>query len=137
MLVDRIGRRASLMILGSSLLIVAHAVMGFTMLPPRWPMMVLGAAFVLVPAAMWPSVALIVERNRVGTAYALMTLIQNLGLAAFPEANGWLRETTGDYAASQTMFALLGVAGLVFALFLRLADRRHGNILERPERATV
>jgi MFS family permease len=137
MLVDRVGRRATLMVLGSALMIAAHAAMGFTELPPRWPMIVLGAGFVLVPAAMWPSVALIVERNRVGTAYGLMTLIQNLGLAAFPEANGWLRETTGSYTASQTMFTLLGVSGLVFAVLLRAADRRHGDILEKPERATA
>ena len=131
-LVDRIGRRASLMILGSLLMIPAHLAMGWTSIPPAYSMIVLGAAFVLVPAAMWPSVPLIVEERRVGTAFGLMTMIQNLGLAAFPWLNGQLRVATGGYQASQTMFAGLGVVGLIFALLLLSADRKEGRILERP-----
>ena len=55
-LVDRIGRRGSLMLLGALLMIPCYLVLGFTMLPPWMPMVLLGAAFVLVPAAMWPAV---------------------------------------------------------------------------------
>ena len=62
------------------------------MVPPLLPMILLGAAFVLVPAAMWPAVPLIVEKNRVGTAFGLMTMIQNVGLALFPWLNGRLRD---------------------------------------------
>ena len=130
-LVDRIGRRASLMILGSLLMIPAHLAMGLTAIPPALPMVVLGAAFVLVPAAMWPSVPLIVEEKRVGTAYGLMTAIQNVGLLAFPYLNGRLRDATHGYTASQIMFAGLGFAGLIFAILLLRADRRAAGRLER------
>lgn len=131
-LVDRIGRRASLMVVGSLLMIPAHLAMGWTMLPPAAAMIVLGAAFVLVPAAMWPSVPLIVEKERVGTAFGLMTAFQNVGLLAFPYLNGKLRDVTTGYGWSQTMFALLGVFGLVFATLLLASDRKAGHVLERP-----
>lgn len=129
-LVDRMGRRASLMIFGALLMIPCYLFLGFTSLPPALPMVMLGAAFVLVPAAMWPSVPLIVEKNRVGTAFGLMTMVQNVGLALFPVLNGWLREATHDYRASMVMFALLGCSGLVLALLLKRADREAGNVLE-------
>ena len=136
-LVDRIGKRASLMVLGSVVLIPAHLIMGLTHWNPIPMMVLLGAAFVLVPAAMWPSVPMIVEEKRVGTAFGLMTAIQNLGLGLFPLLNGKLRDATGSYTATQVMFAGLGVAGLIFAVLLLRADRRQGGILEAgrpPER---
>ena len=131
-LIDRIGRRASLMIVGSLMMIPAHLAMGWTMIPPAVSMIVLGAAFVLVPAAMWPSVPLIVDEKRVGTAFGVMTAIQNIGLLIFPWLNGQLRDHTTGYAASQTMFAGLGVAGLIFAVLLLSADRKAGRVLEMP-----
>ena len=103
------------MVVGSLMLIPAHLIMGITHWNPIPSMVVLGAAFVLVPAAMWPSVPLVVEEKRVGTAFGLMTAIQNLGLGLFPYMNGKLRDVTGTYAATQIMFAALGVVGLVFA----------------------
>jgi MFS family permease len=130
-LVDRIGKRATLMVVGSLILIPAHLILGITHWNPIPSMVALGAAFVLVPAAMWPSVPLVVEEKRVGTAFGLMTAIQNLGLGLFPFLNGKLRDVTGTYTATQIMFAGLGVAGLIFALLLLRSDRRHGNILER------
>jgi len=130
-LVDRIGKRATLMIVGSLMLIPAHLVMGITHWNPLPSMIVLGAAFVLVPAAMWPSVPLVVEENRVGTAFGLMTAIQNIGLGLFPLLNGKLRDVTGTYTATQIMFASLGVAGLIFAFLLLASDRRHGGKLEQ------
>ena len=136
-LVDRVGKRATLMVLGSLLMIPAHLALGYTMLPPAFAMIVLGAAFVLVPAAMWPSVPLVVDKERVGTAFGLMTAIQNVGLAAFPYANGALHDATGSYTASQTMFAGLGVCGLVFAFLLLAADRKAGNVLESPTPKTA
>ncbi len=130
-LVDRIGKRATLMVAGSLLLIPAHLVMGITHWNPIPSMIALGAAFVLVPAAMWPSVPLVVEEKRVGTAFGLMTAIQNMGLGLFPLLNGELRDKTGTYTATQIMFACLGVAGLIFALLLLRSDRRHGGKLEQ------
>jgi MFS family permease len=130
-LVDRIGRRASLMVLGSLMMIPCYLVLGFTMVPPYVPMILLGAAFVLVPAAMWPSVPLIVEKNVTGTAFGLMTMIQNAGLALFPWLNGRLRVATHSYSTSMVMFATLGAVGFVFALLLLKADRRETGALER------
>jgi MFS family permease len=130
-LVDRIGKRATLMVAGSLMLIPAHLIMGITHWNPRPSMVLLGAAFVLVPAAMWPSVPLVVEEKRVGTAFGLMTAVQNLGLGLFPLLNGKLRDVTGTYTATQIMFACLGVAGLVFAFLLLKSDKRHGGKLEQ------
>jgi len=131
-LVDKIGKRATVMIFGSLLLIPAHLLMGLSFINPVWMMLALGAAFVLVPAAMWPSVPLVVKQERVGTAFGLMTAIQNIGFGAFNPINGALRTWTGDYTASQIMFASLGVVGLVFALLLKHADQRAGGVLENP-----
>jgi MFS family permease len=130
-LIDRIGKRATLMVVGSLMLIPAHLIMGITHWNPVPSMIVLGAAFVLVPAAMWPSVPLVVEEKRVGTAFGLMTAIQNMGLGLFPLLNGKLRDATGTYTATQIMFACLGVAGLIFAFLLLQSDRRHGGKLEQ------
>ena len=129
-LVDRIGRRASLMVLGSLILIPAHLLMGITHWSPIPMMIMLGAAFVLVPAAMWPSVPLVVDEKRVGTAFGLMTAIQNMGLGLFPYLNGKMRDLTGTYTATQVMFAGLGIAGLIFAFLLLRSDRRLGGVLE-------
>jgi len=134
-LVDKVGKRATFMIAGSLLLIPCHLAMGLTKIYPVYPMILLGFAFVLVPAALWPSVPLIVRSERVGTAFGVMTAIQNGGLGLFPLLNGLLRDKTGDYVASQIMFAALGIVGLVFALLLRRADRREGGVLERPQKS--
>ncbi len=131
-LVDRIGRRATLMVFGSLLMIPSYLVMAFTTVPPRWPMMLLGASFVLVPAAMWPSVPLIVPKELTGSAFGLITMIQNIGLALFPWLNGKLRDVTHTYTSSMLMFASLGLVGLVFAILLKRADAREGGVLERP-----
>ena len=118
------------MILGSLIMIPSHLLMGLTRIYPAIPMVALGAAFVLVPAAMWPSVPLIVRKERVGTAFGLMTAIQNIGLGLFPLLNGLLRDVTHTYTASSVMFASLGLFGLVFAVLLKRADLREGGGLE-------
>jgi MFS family permease len=131
-LVDKIGRRASLMIIGSILMIPAHSLMGLTKIYPVYPMIALGAAFVLVPAAMWPSIPLLVPKEKLGTAFGLTTMIQNIGLALFPFLNGTLRDITKSYTASMLMFASLGFVGLIFAILLLHDDKKHNNILEKP-----
>jgi MFS-type transporter involved in bile tolerance (Atg22 family) len=120
------------MIVGSLLMIPSHALMGLTHINPILPMIVLGAAFVLVPAAMWPSIPLLVPKEKVGTAFGLCTMVQNIGLALFSFLNGKLRVYSHGYTASMVMFASLGAIGLVFALLLKRADRRAGSILENP-----
>lgn len=130
--VDKKGKRATLMIYGSLLMIPAHLLLGVTRINPVFMMIVLGAAFVLVPAALWPSIPLIIPKQRVGTAFGLMTMLQNIGLGFFPWINGKLRDMSGDYTASQIMFASLGLLGLIFAVLLKRADARNNNVLENP-----
>ena len=133
-LVDKVGKRATLMIIGSLLMIPSHLLMGITNIYPVLPMMALGAAFVLVPAAMWPSIPLIVRKERVGTAFGLMTAVQNIGLAIFPLLNGILRDTTKTYTSSMIMFSCLGFFGLMFAVLLKRADTKEGKGLEASKK---
>jgi len=128
--VDKVGKRTTLMIIGSLIMIPSHLLMGITKIYPSYSMIALGAAFVLVPAAMWPSIPLIVRKERVGTAFGLMTAIQSIGLGLFPLLNGLLRDITKSYTSSQIMFASLGLFGLIFAILLKKADAREGGILE-------
>ncbi|MCH7985654.1 MAG: MFS transporter [Acidobacteria bacterium] len=129
--VDKVGRRGTMMIFGALLLIPCHLMMGLTTFNPIVPMALLGFAFSLVPAALWPAVPLIVEEKSVGTAFGLITMVQNFGLAAFPWIVGSLRDVTQTYTAGMMVFASLGVAGLIFALLLKRADAKAGGSLER------
>ena len=71
---------------------------------PLWlPMAMLGIAFSLIPAVMWPSVAYIVEEKRLGTAYGLMTMIQNIGLAGF----NWLIGTVNTAAGGKDAYLMM------------------------------
>ena len=79
LLADKIGKRALLMMVGSILLMPVYLLMGYTNVSLYIPVCMMGIAFSLIPAVMWPSVAYIVDQNRLGTAYALMTLIQQIG----------------------------------------------------------
>lgn len=133
-LVDKFGKRATLMIIGSLIMIPSHLLMGITKIYPTYPMIALGASFVLVPAAMWPSIPLIVRKERVGMAFGVMTAIQNIGLALFPYLNGLLRDLTKTYTSSMIMFASLGFVGLVFAILLKKADARESGGLERIDK---
>jgi len=146
-LVDKKGKSASLMIIGSLLLIFAHLTLSLTMLTPYIALLALGVAFSLVPAAMWPSVAKIVEEKRLGVAYAMMFTIQNWGLTAFffligkvlevtnPGVTAELinaGETTYNYTTTILMLAFLGLLGIVFALLLKREDKVSGYGLELP-----
>ena len=94
---DYRGKSASVMILGSFLLILVHLMFTFTRIYPYIPMFILGVAFSLVPAAMWPSVAKIIENNKIGTAYGIMFSIQNIGLWAFPIIIGFVLDYTNPF----------------------------------------
>lgn len=137
--VDKKGKSASLMIYGSIILIIVHLLFAFTMLTPYIPMVMLGIAFSLVPAAMWPSVARIVDENKLGTAYGLMFSIQNLGLWALPLLAGIVLDATNpvgteslNYFWTMIIFAGLGVIGLIFAILLKREDTISGYNLEAP-----
>lgn len=147
--VDRKGKRASLMIYGSALLVVAHLVLSLTHVTPYVAMFALGVAFSLVPASMWPSVALLVEEKRLGTAYGAMTSFQNLGLFSFPILAGAITDWTNqgvteemvkagtahyDYTYAMLMFSSLGLLGLIFAFMLRHESLRAGGTnIEVPQ----
>ncbi len=147
-IVDKIGKRATLMILGSFLLIVSHLLLGLTGLSPYLSMFILGIAFSLVPASMWPSVAIIVEEKRLGTAYGIMGSLQNLGLWLFPILAGVILDGTNpgitpemvtqgvalyDYTWTVLMFAGLGMIGIVFSLLLLRQEKGENNHgLEKP-----
>ncbi len=126
LLVDRVGKRALFMMFGSGLLIPVFLMMTYTKVSLYVPMAMLGLAFSLVPAVIWPSVAYLVEQNRLGTAYGLMTMIQNIGLTAFNPLIGGLNDfagassqNPGGYAPGMWAFTILGFGGLLFAFLLR------------------
>ncbi len=146
---DYKGKSASLMVYGSLLLVVVHLMFSLTNINPYIPMFILGVAFSLVPAAMWPGVAKIVDTNKIGTAYGLMFTIQNIGLWAFPmligivldrsnpgvaEALASGQEAVYNYTNPILMLAVLGLFGVVFALLLRKEDKTSGYGLELPNK---
>ncbi|HEY3383560.1 MAG TPA: MFS transporter [Vicinamibacterales bacterium] len=136
LLVDRIGRRSLLMMFGSMLLIPVYLIMAYSDLPLGVPMAMMGIAFSLIPAVMWPSVAYVVDESRLGTAYGLMTMVQNIGLFGFNLLIGWANDTwhasatnPGGYTAGMWMFSCLGLLGLLFASLLRRSDRARAREL--------
>ncbi len=129
LLADRLGRRAFLMTLGSCLLMPVYLIMAHTQLSLYIPVTMMGVAFSLIPAVMWPSVAYLVDQRRLGTAYAIMTLIQQIGFFALNLLIGWANTTMragidnpGGYGLGMSLFTTLGVLGLVFAFLLRRAE---------------
>jgi MFS family permease len=126
LMVDKVGRRSLFMMAGALLLIPVYLIMAYTQISLYVPMAMMGIAFSLIPAIMWPSVAYVVEENKLGTAYGLMTMIQNIGLAGFNLLIGWANDSTGASAANPEgynlgmwIFSCLGFFGLLFAWLLR------------------
>ncbi|MDD5308342.1 MAG: MFS transporter [Deltaproteobacteria bacterium] len=103
------GKSATLMIIGSLLLAVGHLTLSLTSIHPIVPLAILGIAFSLVPAAMWPALAKIVEEKRLGTAYGLTFSIQNIGLALTTPLIGYVLELSNPkvVALKQQAAALL------------------------------
>jgi len=136
-IVDKIGKRASFMFLGAALLIPVYALIGYTRISLYVPMAMMGIAFSLIPAIMWPSVAYVVEERRLGTAFGLMTMIQNIGLFGFnllvgalnDQAKAGAANPAGYHAGMVLAFSGLGFAALLFAYLLRRSEvgpRSHG-----------
>ncbi|MDZ7741441.1 MAG: MFS transporter [Bacteroidota bacterium] len=96
--VDKYGRSATLMIFGSILLTLIHLTFAITYFNPVVPLILLGIAIALVPAAMWPSVAKIVAEKRIGSAYGAMFSVQNLGLFLFPIFAGMILDASNKNA---------------------------------------
>jgi MFS family permease len=136
LMVDRVGKRALFMMYGSLLMIPVYLMLVYSPLPLWVPMAMLGISFSLIPAVMWPSVAYIVEERRLGTAYGLMTMIQNIGLALFNWMIGTVNTAAGASAANPEghipgmwIFSTLGLAGVLFSWLLHREEtgpRGHG-----------
>ncbi len=155
LLADKIGKRSLLMMFGSLLIIPVYLMMAYKFGKPDvmtssdfihlsikffdintaipiyliLPMAMMGIAFSLVPAVMWPSVAIIVDSSKLGTAYGLMTMIQNIGLFGFNLLIGFANDISGASATNPSgynlgmwIFSTLGFAGLLFAFLLRRSE---------------
>jgi MFS family permease len=134
LLADKIGKRALLMMFGSILLLPVYLILVYTQIPPIIPMAIMGMSFSLIPAVMWPSVAYIIEESKLGTAYGVMTMIQNIGLTAFNFLIGWTNDVSGGYTLGMWIFSSLGFFGLLFAWLLRRRERGpYGHRLELPQ----
>jgi nitrate/nitrite transporter NarK len=145
-LYDRLGKGATLMIIGSAMLTLVHVLFALPVLNVWWfailIMVILGIAFSLVPSAMWPSVPKIIPMKQLGSAYAIIFYIQNIGLSMVPVLIGKVIQKyamvetaegiTYDYTIPMSTFALFGVISIVVALILKRADRTEGYNLEKP-----
>ena len=132
---DKKGKGASMLVLGSILMITCHLV--FALVPLTKPIayaaiILLGVSFSLVPAALWPSVPKLVEERYLGSAYSVIFWIQNIGLMAFPIIIGWSLDKTGGYTVPMLIFSSLGVAALLLGLWLKVEDKKKGYGLELP-----
>ena len=136
LMVDRIGRRAAFMALGSLLLALVFPILVYSR-ASLWPSTVMiGIAFSLVPAVLWPAVPYLVAANRLGTAYGLMTMLQNVGLTtvnllagALNDMNGAGPDNPSGYGPMLWLFFALSLFGFLFAAALRaheIGPRGHG-----------
>ena len=148
---DRKGKGASIMLLGALLLIFVHAMFSIPFLSAT-PLaialiIILGIGFSLVPSAMWPSVPKIIPEKQLGTAYAMIFWVQNIGLMGVPALIGWVLNKyciTGthlidgvevpsyNYTLPMIIFTCFGIIAFVFALLLKAEDKRKGYGLELP-----
>lgn len=136
LLADKIGKRATMMMIGSVLILPVYLMMVYSGISLYVPIIMLGIAFSLIPAIMWPSVAYLVKQNRLGTAYSIMTLIQQLGVFAFNYLLGWSNDISGasaenpmGYSMGMWILSILGIIGFIFAYLLRkneLGPNGHG-----------
>jgi MFS family permease len=129
LLSDRVGKRALFMMVASMLLMPVYLLMGYTSVSLFIPLCMMGIAFSVIPAVMWPSVAYIVDPKRLGTAYALMTLIEQIGFfvlnLSIGRANDYGHAGLGNlqgYRPGLLIFSLLGFVGLAFAILLRFRE---------------
>jgi nitrate/nitrite transporter NarK len=144
---DRKGKGATMLILGALLMIICHLVFAFVVPATQSviitfaAIIVLGISFSLVPAALWPSVPKLIDEKLLGSAYALIFWIQNIGLYAFPMIIGSVIRSSNpgvtdplkyNYTVPMCVFASLGVAALLLGLYLKVIDRKGGYGLEEP-----
>ncbi len=145
-LYDRLGKGATLMIIGSLMLTLVHVLFALPILNEWWfaiaIMVILGIAFSLVPSAMWPAVPKIIPMKQLGSAYAIIFYIQNIGLSMVPVLIGSVIQNyatietaegiTYDYTIPMTIFAVFGIVAVGVALLLKHIDKKEGYGLEEP-----
>jgi predicted MFS family arabinose efflux permease len=151
-LYDRKGKGASIMIIGSMLLILVHTLFALPILNhfviAIALIIILGIGFSLVPSAMWPSVPKIIPEKQLGSAYALIFWVQNWGLMGVPLLIGWVLDkycitgtkisdggsvvNTYDYTIPMLIFAGFGVLALLLAILLKMEDKKKGYGLQLP-----
>lgn len=144
---DRKGKGASMLILGAMLMVVCHLVFAFvvpatqSVIITYAAIILLGISFSLVPAALWPSVPKLIDDKLIGSAYALIFWIQNIGLYAFPMIIGSVLRSSNpgvtdplkyNYTVPMLVFASLGVIALVLGFLLKALDKKKGYGLEEP-----
>lgn len=144
---DHKGKGASMLILGAILMIACHLVFAFVVPATQsvvitlTAVIVLGISFSLVPAALWPSVPKLIDEKLIGSAYALIFWIQNIGLYAFPMIIGSVLSTSNpgitdplqyNYTIPMCVFASLGVMALFLGFALKALDKKKGYGLEAP-----
>ena len=144
---DRKGKGASMLMLGAILMILCH--LSFALLLPATEsvllaylsIILLGISFSLVPAALWPSVPKLVDGKLLGSAYAVIFWIQNIGLYAFPMIIGSVIQSSNpgvtnpleyNYTVPMLVFASLGVLALLLGFWLKAEDKKKGYGLEEP-----
>ena len=144
---DRKGKGASMLILGAMLMVVCHLVFAFvvpatqSVIITYAAIILLGISFSLVPAALWPSVPKLIDDKLIGSAYALIFWIQNIGLYAFPMIIGSVLRSSNpgvtdplkyNYTVPMLVFASLGVIALILGFLLKALDKKKGYGLEQP-----
>ncbi|MBQ8702848.1 MAG: MFS transporter [Bacteroidales bacterium] len=150
--VDHKGKAASMLMLGSILLVICHLTFAFILpafkgnavggtIVAYVTILVLGASFSLVPAALWPSVPKLVDEKILGSAYSAIFWIQNIGLGLFPALIGMVLNNTNpegtaahelNYTWALVMLAALGIAALLISVYLKAVDKKKGYGLEEP-----
>lgn len=144
---DRKGKGATMLILGAMLMIICHLIFAFvvpatqSVIITYTAIILLGISFSLVPAALWPSVPKLIDDKLIGSAYALIFWIQNIGLYAFPMIIGSVLRSSNpgvtdplkyDYTAPMLVFVSLGVIALILGFLLKALDKKKGYGLELP-----
>ena len=138
---DRIGRGATLMLIGCALVLFCHVVLALPIINTTWVatlmMVLLGVAFSLVPSAMWPSVPKLVPLQVLGTSYSIIYYIQNIGLMLMPMFVGNIIDQNTaadghvDFTAPMSVFAVFALAATLVAALLLYMDKRHNYGLEK------
>ena len=148
---DRKGKGATMLIFGSILMIVCHSIFAYVLPAVQSivlayaAIILLGISFSLVPASLWPSVPKLIKPKLLGSAYAVIFWIQNIGLYGFRKGIGSVLQASNpgitdplqySYTVTMTVFVSLGVLALIFGLWLKSVDHKEGYGLELPNIAS-